>query len=35
MAYLSTVEIGGGTCFPLLGLSNNAIAGDAPYVIPK
>ena len=31
MAYLSTVEFGGGTVFPMLGLSNNAVAGQAVF----
>ena len=31
MAYLSTVEAGGGTAFPLLGLRTNPVAGDAVF----
>ena len=31
MAYLSTVEIGGGTSFPLLGLKSMPVAGDAVF----
>ena len=31
MVYLSTVEAGGGTAFPLLGLRANPVAGDAVF----
>ena len=31
MAYLSTVEVGGGTVFPLMGIGNHAVAGDALF----
>ena len=31
MGYLSTVEAGGGTAFPLLGIKSNPIAGDALF----
>ena len=31
MMYLSTVEAGGGTAFPLLGIKSNSKAGDALF----
>ena len=33
MIYLSTVNVGGGTAFPLLGLRSNAVSGDALFWI--